>query len=77
MIGRTLTHYNIDEHAAPAAATEPVFVERAYPITGMTCDACAIHLEEALKALPGIRAVEVSFDERVARVSFESEENSG
>ncbi len=33
-----------------------------------------IHLEEALRALPGIRAVEVSFDERVARVRFESEE---
>ena len=71
MIGRTLAQYNIDEQAAPAAATEPVFVGRAYAITGMTW---VIHLEEALRALPGIRAVEVSFDERVARVRFESEE---
>ncbi len=41
----------------------------------MTCDACTIHLEEALRELPGIRAVEVSFDELVARVSFESEDS--
>jgi copper chaperone CopZ len=37
-------------------------------ITGMTCDHCARTAEEALNALPGVKA-QVSYEERIARVT--------
>lgn len=38
-------------------------------ITGMTCDACAGHVSKALLSVPGVRAAEVSYPQRTARVS--------
>ena len=37
-------------------------------ITGMTCDACARHVSKALLSVPGVRAAEVSYPQRTARV---------
>ena len=37
-------------------------------ITGMTCNACASHVEEALLAVPGVHKAEVSYPEALARV---------
>ena len=37
-------------------------------ITGMTCDHCARTAEEALNALPGVKA-QVSYEEGIARVT--------
>jgi copper chaperone CopZ len=39
-------------------------------ITGMTCDHCALTVEKALNAVPGIKA-SVSYDEALARVESE------
>ena len=41
-------------------------------ITGMTCDHCARMAEDALNALPGVWA-EVSYEERIARVTAPAE----
>ena len=38
-------------------------------ITGMTCDACAGHVSKALLSVPDVRAAEVSYPRRTARVS--------
>ena len=38
-------------------------------VGGMTCESCARHVEQALKAVPGVRAAEVSYKERTAKVS--------
>ncbi|MGE3957407.1 MAG: mercury(II) reductase [Vicinamibacterales bacterium] len=39
-----------------------------FDITGMTCDACAGHVCKALLSVPGVRAAEVSYSQRTARV---------
>ena len=38
-------------------------------ITGMTCDACARHVSQALLSVPGVQAAEVSYPQKTARVS--------
>ncbi len=40
-------------------------------ITGMTCDSCASHVENALLGVPGVRTAEVSYRQGTARVSAE------
>ncbi len=45
---------------------------RVLHITGMTCHACASHVEKALLAVPGVREAQVSYAEALARVSRES-----
>ena len=38
-------------------------------VGGMTCESCARHVEQALKAMPGVRGAEVSYKEGTAKVS--------
>ncbi len=38
-------------------------------IEGMTCEACALHIEKELMSVPGVRAAQVSFDDRRASVT--------
>jgi len=38
-------------------------------IEGMTCEACALHIEKELKSVPGVRAAQVFYDERRATVT--------
>lgn len=38
-------------------------------ITGMTCDACATHIKQALESVPGVRAAEVSYAEGSATLA--------
>ncbi|TAN02442.1 MAG: mercury(II) reductase [Rhodanobacteraceae bacterium] len=38
-------------------------------ITGMTCDACATHIKQALESIPGVRAAEVSYAEGSATLA--------
>lgn len=38
-------------------------------VGGMTCESCARHVERTLRATPGVRAVEVSYEEGTAKVS--------
>ena len=42
---------------------------RVLGITGMTCDACARHVSQALLSVPGVETAEVSYPQRTARVS--------
>jgi copper chaperone CopZ len=37
-------------------------------ITGMTCNGCARHVDKALRAVPGVSAVQVSLPEGLAKV---------
>lgn len=45
-----------------------------FPVEGMRCDACANKLQKTLASLSGVQEVSVSFDERRARVAFETSE---
>jgi mercuric reductase len=38
-------------------------------VGGMTCDNCARHVEEALRAVPGVQAAQVSYKDGTAKVS--------
>jgi copper chaperone CopZ len=40
-------------------------------ITGMTCNGCARHVDQALRAVPGVTAVEVSLSNQTAKVVHE------
>ncbi|MEW6319809.1 MAG: mercury(II) reductase [Acidobacteriota bacterium] len=39
-----------------------------FDITGMTCDACAVHVSRALLSVPGVERAEVSYAQRTAHV---------
>lgn len=39
-----------------------------FSVTGMTCDNCVHHVTEAIKGVAGVKAVEVSLDEKSAKV---------
>lgn len=41
-------------------------------IAGMTCDACARHVERALRAVPGVDSADVSYSQGAARVTAAS-----
>ena len=56
--------------AANGAA--PVWQTANYRIGGMTCEACAKHVEHAVRQLPGVQAVTVSYDRGTARVRFDA-----
>ena len=62
--------------AAPVAvatsAAVPVWQTANYRIGGMTCDACAKHIEHAVQQLPGVQAVTVSYDQGTAHVRFDA-----
>ncbi len=47
-----------------------------FPVTGMTCSACATRVEKALSKRPGIRMANVNFALERATVSFDPEEIS-
>ncbi len=38
-------------------------------IEGMTCEACALHIEKELRSVPGVRAAQVSYDEHRATIT--------
>lgn len=38
-------------------------------IEGMTCEACALHIEKELRSVPGVRAARISYDERRATIT--------
>ena len=45
-------------------------------VPGMTCAACPITVKTALKRVDGVRQVDVSFEQREARVTFEDTQTS-
>ena len=42
-------------------------------ISGMTCDACATHVEQALEKVPGVRSARVSYAAGTAQLTMASE----
>ena len=67
--------YPTAKASAPvAAATGPAsgWQTRTYRIGGMTCEACARHVEQAVQQVPGVQAVTVSYDQATAQVRFDA-----
>jgi copper chaperone CopZ len=40
-------------------------------IQGMTCEACALHIEKELRSVPGVLAADVSYDEHRATITVD------
>ncbi|MCA8833373.1 mercuric transport protein MerTP [Hymenobacter pini] len=58
---------------SPASTAEsPVWQTASYQIEGMTCEACARHVEQAVQQLPGVQSVSVSYDQATALVRFDT-----
>ncbi len=47
-------------------------VKRSFPVTGMTCSSCVLHVEKALKARPGVQQVSVNLATNTAQVSWDT-----
>ena len=41
-------------------------------VTGMTCSACAHHVEQALKSVPGVEKIKVAYPEAIARIESQT-----
>ncbi|GAB3878969.1 hypothetical protein GCM10028824_41590 [Hymenobacter segetis] len=50
----------------------PIWQTRTYRIQGMTCEACAHHVEQAVQQVPGVQSVAVSYDQATAQVRYNS-----
>lgn len=55
-----------------ANGATPVWQTRTYRIGGMTCEACARHVEHAVRQVSGVQTVAVSYDQATAQVRFDS-----
>ncbi len=49
-------------------STHQTFQEQTLRVTGMTCDACAHHVQQALQGVPGVCAVQVDYPAGIARI---------
>ena len=56
----------------PNSETTPVWQTRTYRIGGMTCEACANHVESAVYKVLGVQGVTVSYDQATALVRFDA-----
>lgn len=61
--------------AAPTAVSEPATNRKTVtiPVEGMSCVACAAAVKKALKSIDGVSNVEVSLENRTARVTYASD----
>jgi copper chaperone CopZ len=57
---------------ATAPGGAPIWQTRTYRIQGMTCEACARHVESAVQQVPGVQSVAVSYDQATAQVRYNS-----
>ena len=67
--------YPTAKPSAPVSSTTgaaPVWQTRTYRIGGMTCEACAHHVESAVQQVPGVQSVAVSYDQATAQVRFDA-----
>ena len=67
--------YPTTKPSAPVASTTdaaPIWQTRTYRIEGMTCEACAHHVEQAVQQVPGVESVAVSYDQATAQVRYNS-----
>ncbi|MBS1939066.1 MAG: copper-translocating P-type ATPase [Bacteroidetes bacterium] len=46
-------------------------IKQTFPVTGMTCASCVLHVEKALKAEPGVEDVSVNLATNTAQVSWQ------
>jgi Cu2+-exporting ATPase len=47
-------------------------VKRSFPVTGMTCASCVLHVEKALRAQPGVHGASVNLATNTAHVTWDT-----
>ena len=43
---------------------------KTFPVKGMTCNHCVMHVRRALEQVPGVQQVEVSLEKNQATITF-------
>ena len=69
-----------DARGAPSSSIgerSPLEGTLALRIEGMTCEACAIHIERELRKIAGVRSVAASYDDGKATLSFDASSPPG
>jgi len=56
--------------ALPAEGAAADGIAHAYAIEGMSCEGCTAQLRDSLRDVPGVSAVRVSYEDKLARVTF-------
>ncbi|GAB2960530.1 hypothetical protein GCM10027048_30360 [Hymenobacter coalescens] len=63
--------YPANDSMPAATIVNPVWKTASYRIGGMTCEACARHVEHDVQQVPGVQSVRVSYDQGTAQVRFD------
>lgn len=66
-------HITIDQEPATSGKEANGFVRKTYPVTGMSCAACAVSVESTLKTTKGVKDAGVNFATQSAWVEVEPE----
>ena len=51
-------------------------VEKNYSVTGMTCSACAVHVQKAISKLDGVESCEVNITTEKLNLKYDEEKQS-
>ncbi|HEY0679926.1 MAG TPA: cation transporter, partial [Chitinophagaceae bacterium] len=54
------------------ATNEPAYTRQSFPVTGMSCAACAVSVESMLKSVEGVKSAGVNFANQSAWVEFDT-----
>ena len=65
------------QEASPVRAEVSSSTQRVYAIEGMTCEGCTGHVRAAIRELPNVVAVNVSYPDRTATVEFAGDATDG
>ena len=65
-----------EKHIRITEEKEPAFVKQSFPVTGMTCAACAISVESMLKSAGGVKDAGVNFANQTAWAEYDANQLS-
>lgn len=62
----------VDKKITITSNNKPVFVRQTFPVTGMSCAACAVSVESMLKSVEGVKDAGVNFANQIAWAEYDS-----
>jgi P-type Cu2+ transporter len=62
----------VEKHIRITSDKEPAFIKQTFPVTGMSCAACAVSVESMLKSAEGVKDAGVNFANQTAWAQYDS-----
>src|SRR5688572_19314948 len=62
----------VEKHIKITPDNKPAFVRQSFPVTGMSCAACAVSVESMLKSTQGVRDAGVNFANQTAWAEYDA-----